>query len=136
MQRNATRTGPGMALSPSAQRRTVLASLSNATAAWSWLIPSRPSAALNSSADNAAILQQPVSSRGEKGRDFGVPLALTEGVGQRAIRAEQRQALGTIRADRDEANRIGGQVRGRGGALRVHNPHIGPLALPVNGEMP
>lgn len=135
MQHNATRTGPGMARSPSAQRRTVRASLSNAAAAWSWLNLSRASAARNSSADNAAVLQQAVAGRGQKGGNLDAAFALSEAVGERAIRLEQRQALGAIRAHRDKPDGISRHGLRRGGALCVHASlfrAIGPSAQPLN----
>lgn len=131
MQRSATLTGPGMARSPKAQRRTVRASTSSAAAASTWDMPSAAMASRNSSADNDTILAQRQALGGQHRPQGFERVVLRERVGQAPIGAEQRQALGPVHAARHEANRIG---RKSGDGLLVHVVCIGPLALPVNGD--
>jgi hypothetical protein len=130
MQRKATLTGPGIERSPSAQRRTVRASTSNAEAASTCDISSAASAALNSSADNDAILPQGQAGL-RQDRAQGVERGVSsERVGQRTIAAEKRQALRAINTTADEADGFG-RKRGDGLGL-AHIPCVGPMALTVN----
>lgn len=130
MQRNATRTGPGISRSPSAQRLTVRASTSSASAAATCDSPSAAMAARNSSADNDAIFANGQAGSGQRGAQRVERVRNTEGVGQAAIGAEQRQALRAVSATGDETNGVGGQ--GWDGDGLAHDPLIGPAALNVN----
>lgn len=134
MQRSATRTGPGISRSPSAQRRTVRASTSSAEAASIWLKPSAAIASRNCS----GVTEHGRASNAEAGtyedsRDLGRVLILREAVAQCAIAAEQRQALRPIRANRDETYGIGGKIGGD--RWFAHAQKIGPMARCVNGEI-
>lgn len=133
MQRSATLAGPGMARSPSAHFRTVRSSTSSANAAARCDMPSAAMASLNCSgdtADNALIINRHAS--GSKCRAQRVNRFVNaERVGQAAIGAEQRQALGPIITASNEADGIGGQG-GAGGGLE-HGMNIGPMGLSVKG---
>ena len=133
--RSATLTGPGIALSPAAQRRTVLASTSSADAAATCVGQSAAIAAANSSADNDTIRQEREAVAGEDHANGGHVIVLAEAVGQSAGRCEQGQPLGAVGADCDEANGIGGHRGGanRGGGALVHAPYTGPTVLFVKG---
>lgn len=133
MRRNATRTGPGMARSPATHRRTVRASTSRAAAAATCDNPRAAIAALNSSADNDAILTQRQTG-GSQHRAQAVHCLINgEGVGQAAVSAEKRQALRPISAAANEANCVGG----KGGDFNglAHAQQIGPTALAVKQKM-
>jgi hypothetical protein len=133
MSRSATRTGPGIARSPSAQRLMVRASTSSAAAAATCDRPSDASAARNSSADNDAILAKGQAGSGQD-RTQGVQrLVNGEGVGQAAVSAKQGQALRAISAGSDETNGVGGQGWDGGGL--AHNSCVGPMALYVNNQI-
>jgi len=125
--RSATLTGPGIDRSPVSQRLIVRTSTSSTLAAATCDSPSASSAALNSSADNAAVLQQAQAVAGQQGADRSVVLVHGEGVGQAAVAAEQRQALGPVGADGDEANGLGGH---RGGGDREGGALAHDLSIP------
>jgi hypothetical protein len=132
MQRNATLTGPGMALSPAAQRRTVRPSTSSCLPASTCDQPSAAIAAANSSGctAEAAIFAQNQAARRQRRRNGLAGVVGAERGGQRAVRHERRQALRAIWADGDKAERIGGKIGGDG--CVAHAYLVGPLALAVN----
>ena len=134
MQRSATRTGPGISRSPAAHRRTVRASTSSALAASVWFKPSPAMASRNcSGVTEYRRAGNPKARACEDRRDFGRILILREAVAQRAVTAEQRQALRPVRANRDETDGLGGKIGGD--RCVAHTQTVGPLALFVNGEM-
>ena len=133
MQRSATLAGPGMARSPSAHFRTVRSSTSSADAAARCDMPSAAMASRNCSgdtADNALIINRHASSSQGRAQRFN-RFVNAERVGQAAIGAEQRQALGPIITATNKADGIGGKG-GAGGGLE-HAAYIGPLGLTVKG---
>lgn len=129
MQRSATLTGPGISRSPSAQRRTVRASTSSAAAACTCDMPSAAIAARNSSADTAndpgIVNCQAIAGQDRANRVH--VLVLRERIGHRAIAVMQGQAFRAISAARDEADGIGGELRGGDGLAHALNDRaIGP----------
>lgn len=133
MQRSATLAGPGMGRSPSAHLRTVRSSTSSANAAARCDMPSAAMASRNCSgdtADNALIINRHASGSKCRAQRFN-RFVNAERVGQAAIGAEQRQALGPVITATNEADGIGGQ--GGAGAGLEHETHIGPMGLSVKG---
>lgn len=131
MQRSATLTGPGMARSPSAHFRTVRSSTSSANAAARCDMPSAAMASRNCSgdtADNALVINRHASGSKCRAQRFN-RFVNAERVGQAAIGAEQRQALGPIITAGNEADGIGGKG-GAGGGLE-HETYLGPSGLSV-----
>jgi len=138
MSRSATRTGPGTSRSPSAQRLTVRASTSKASAAATCESPSAARAARNSAADNGTTGQQRHASRLQRRGNVRFTFPDGEGARQRAIGVEQRKPLWPIGSAGQEPNGAGGKRRNGDGAGVVgalaHALCAGPLALSVNEE--
>ena len=134
MPRNAARTGPGMARSPSAHLRTVRSSTSSANAAARCDMPRAAIAALKSAASTAVISNDTLLIHDEASLkqylgDIGHVLIKGEGIGQLPFGIEQRQALGPIIAMANEAECIGG--KGGAGCGLEHESVVGPLGLSV-----
>ena len=132
MQRSATFTGPGMALSPAAQRRTVRPSTSSCLPASTCDQPSAAIAAANSS---GCTEDKAVGVQGETlccvvGTDIGQRFIRAARTHQGAGAGKRRQTLRAIWAGGDKAERVGGKIGGDGCVAHIHV--VGPLALFVN----
>ena len=133
MSLSATRTGPGISLSPAIHRLIVRASTSSAAAAATCDNPSAAIAARNSSADNDAFLYDGKPPPCERDAQAFDGIVRAKRRGERPICEEKRQALGAVNTAAEEPECAGGKD-GNGLGL-AHASLIGPMVLAVNNEI-
>lgn len=134
MPRSATRTGPGIARSPSDHFRMVRISTSKAMEASRWFIPRAAIAARKSSGDTA---HNPVAFEDHAGPGQERPqrvqrIGRAERVGKRAVRPKHRQPLRAVGTGGNEADCIG--RKGGAGQWLAHALDLGPMGLYVNRD--
>lgn len=111
MQRNATAAAPGTGR-PASHPWSVRNGVSSASANSACVMPKALRAALNSAGDNVAILGHAQVLASKCRVDVVVSPELPERTFQHAIGIVERATLGTIRADADKPESIGGEISG------------------------